>query len=664
MNGKNRVLLAIFVFVGGGISSSLAMEQTIQVQKNQSMKPDKFFDMFKEQDNQKLSLRDQQQLRMEAVKQEAKIIDEKSLRSIKVNRAIIHNIATSNDSYLPPVDTSMKSKISFSSDNWTSWLYALEDNDIPSMKSFLKNGADIHVRGKWDNTLLHCAAMNSSPEVVKFLLDSGAKKDINVKDKTQQTPLFVACRDGKYEIVKILLEHGADVNANYVYADTSSKILIEPVQQDILMKTDSIERFMICPSVSHNLYPEAQEGYTPLHAASYNGHSAIVDLLIAHGAKVNAKSNKHVTSLHMAAQQGHHLIVEKLCLKGADAEAETTDTFPKLVHFSGKVTPLILATAFGKTDVVKILAPRSNVNHAVGSFNATPLHFASAEGHSDIAKILIKNGAHLMSSVWGKHTAADVARCYGKKDIAELLTEKINCFRQMARGQTNNSQKCIKIAKNNGTLQKAITIQQKIDIRVDLPLINTHTIKEQKAEFLFEVAYCAPEKNEFTGMYYCGHNGERKPVLANTKSRDGLCMMNNHLFDLDYTGCKKINVQNDVCHSFSKDIEKQFGHQAYVVIDTKDIKSIRDSKKKYDLYITMPGRLNQKKYEDGKWNVIKSKLGVLEYIVEKSLYENKGRCCHRLFRPDSVMGNASFGPESRKKSQKKLNGALTINNKS
>lgn len=72
--------------------------------------------------------------------------------------------------------------------------------------------------------------------------------------------------------------------------------------------------------------------FTPLHYAAYQGHSNIVDMLLAAiGSKgIDKRTASGFTSLFYAAQQGHVNIVEKLLQHGADpaAAGEVVDSDP------------------------------------------------------------------------------------------------------------------------------------------------------------------------------------------------------------------------------------------------------------------------------------------------------------------------------------------------
>jgi hypothetical protein len=53
-------------------------------------------------------------------------------------------------------------------------------------------------------------------------------------------------------------------------------------------------------------------GQTPLHWTAMNGHKDVVELLLAHGAEVNAKRSNGSTPLHWAEYKGYKDVAELL----------------------------------------------------------------------------------------------------------------------------------------------------------------------------------------------------------------------------------------------------------------------------------------------------------------------------------------------------------------
>lgn len=82
---------------------------------------------------------------------------------------------------------------------------------VEDVQKKIHNGLDIKAKDDNGKTALMKAAENSSPEVVKFLIDVGA--DVNAKDNQGETALMKAAKDCWYtDNVKILIDAGADIN--------------------------------------------------------------------------------------------------------------------------------------------------------------------------------------------------------------------------------------------------------------------------------------------------------------------------------------------------------------------------------------------------------------------------------------------------------------------
>lgn len=67
------------------------------------------------------------------------------------------------------------------------------------------------------------------------------------------------------------------------------------------------------------------DGSTPLHCATWKGHERLVQVLLEHGADVNATNNNDhwgTTPLHAAAHGNQRAIAELLIKHGADIHAK------------------------------------------------------------------------------------------------------------------------------------------------------------------------------------------------------------------------------------------------------------------------------------------------------------------------------------------------------
>jgi ankyrin repeat protein len=95
-------------------------------------------------------------------------------------------------------------------------------------------------------------------------------------------------------------------------------------------------------------------GWTPLHSAAGEGEAACVELLLQHGAQIDAADSEGVTALHRAAS-GDHVACAKLLL------AHGTRLDPPLLTAEEKRTPLHYAARAGAT-AVAVLLVQSGLN--------------------------------------------------------------------------------------------------------------------------------------------------------------------------------------------------------------------------------------------------------------------------------------------------------------
>ena len=116
-------------------------------------------------------------------------------------------------------------------------------------------------------------------------------------------------------------------------------------------------------------------------------------------------------SIHKAARVGHIKAVKRNLASGTNVNAKDENG----------VTPLLVATANGRKEIVELLIKEgADVNAKVNG--VTPLHQVAQQGHKEIAKLLIAKGAHLNEKDdVGKLGRTPLDWTFGKKKIADLL---------------------------------------------------------------------------------------------------------------------------------------------------------------------------------------------------------------------------------------------------
>ncbi|MCI0535417.1 MAG: ankyrin repeat domain-containing protein [Verrucomicrobiales bacterium] len=227
---------------------------------------------------------------------------------------------------------------------------AAEKSDRASIRTLLKQRADVNAPQADGMTALHWAAYRDDFETAKALVD--AKANVAATNRYGVTPLSVACQNGNASIVELLLERGADPNTTL------------------------------------------RGGETALMTAARTGKPGPVKVLLNGGADVNANERRGQTALMWAAADGHTEVVELLIKAGADIHATLPD--------SG-FTPFFFAARDGRTDVVRALLKAGvDVNAPMEPRRVTgkgprkgtsALLLAVENGHFNLAMDLLEAGA-------------------------------------------------------------------------------------------------------------------------------------------------------------------------------------------------------------------------------------------------------------------------------
>lgn len=124
----------------------------------------------------------------------------------------------------------------------------------------------------------------------------------------------------------------------------------------------------------------AYDGWTPLHLAAFFGRTAAVERLLDAGADANAVSSNSLrnTPLHAAVAGGHREAALRLLERGAGVN----------VADAGGHTPLHIAAETGDVPVVKAMLARGADPHMVDAEDRTPLARAAARNHHEVVDLI------------------------------------------------------------------------------------------------------------------------------------------------------------------------------------------------------------------------------------------------------------------------------------
>lgn len=248
---------------------------------------------------------------------------------------------------------------------------------------------------------------NIPSDFVKLLLSSGAHPnmpslDLNNEEDYPLLPLHQAISCHCYESTRLLLQYGALPNAtpagsyltplcfaiSYRDQEIAYLLLNYGADPNPLVDQKRIDNWYLCDIINtlSSGFWDLDEFYcknTPLQIAAKEGCKGIAEILIEHGASVNAPANADCggTALQYAAIYGYIGIAVLLLENGANVNAEAAE-------INGR-TALEGAAENGRIDMVQLLLNAGADIYGEGEAQyERALNFASSKGHHAVRELL------------------------------------------------------------------------------------------------------------------------------------------------------------------------------------------------------------------------------------------------------------------------------------
>ena len=226
---------------------------------------------------------------------------------------------------------------------------ALAEGHSQTAKLLRDNGANPNVRGLNGTTPLHSAAFYGEFEIVRILLDFGA--NVNARNTHGKTPLHLSSQgwgmkdprisQSLSNVAKLLLDRGADryarENDRIIPLHLAAQYERVEVVRVLLEHGTNVDGEEDDHEIAESVNARDAEGKTPLHFVSERTWedpepgqpSSIVQLLLKHGADLNARSIYGLTPLHAAALYGMVNVVRVLLEHGANVGVEDNEVLPR-----------------------------------------------------------------------------------------------------------------------------------------------------------------------------------------------------------------------------------------------------------------------------------------------------------------------------------------------
>jgi len=245
---------------------------------------------------------------------------------------------------LSSIDEQLKALLeSIDADGKTPLMIAMDMKHVKAVTTLVLLGADTWELGDDGMSCLHRAIVRGNEDILEVLLDS--TKDVDFKTATGRSSLMLACDFGKDKLVEMLLASGASVGfcdpngrtPLHISAEAGNESLVRMLL-DNGSDADAVDEFGVTPAfcalvkghetclkmmLDNGADPNLTVGgYSMLYAAACLGNEKLVRLMIDSGCDLCSVSESGFTPLHAAVFNGHTGVTGLI----ADAHASAADS--------------------------------------------------------------------------------------------------------------------------------------------------------------------------------------------------------------------------------------------------------------------------------------------------------------------------------------------------
>jgi ankyrin repeat protein len=243
--------------------------------------------------------------------------------------------------------------------------------------TFEKNSdiIDVNICDSKNNYFLTYAIIMNKLDIVKFLLDKGAKIDIT--DNENRSIAYYAIILQYNDIVDILLEYNKKTIGISLFhcKDNNGKTLLNySIESKNIYAIKSILESKANPNDKNN------DGDNCFHQSIYTKNKEIVNLVTKYVNDINIPTSTGETALHISTNFQLEDICNILLKQKAD---------PNVQEFNYEFTPLHYATTLGNRNITQMLLTFDADPNKQDIYGNTPLHYAiSYENFSCINEII------------------------------------------------------------------------------------------------------------------------------------------------------------------------------------------------------------------------------------------------------------------------------------
>lgn len=277
--------------------------------------------------------------------------------------------------------------------------WAVRKHHAKRARLLIDHGADLSLDAGDGRTLYEAAVVSGHPELAQYLADHGA--EVVSLDATRR--LAAACNAGDLAAARALLDRDPDLLSR-----------LPSGGGDLLADAAGYNRLEAARVMIHIGCAVNPSGTTPLHEAALKGHVEMAELLIASGADLSARDDRHATTPLQWAQVGGHAAIQEYlasCRLGI-FDAVLLDDAQRVGELL-KANPALVDATVG--------AERGSETPHPSDWQ-TPLAVAVLRNRPKTAKVLIDHGGRVDIADADGRPLTEIARTGASTQLVELIT--------------------------------------------------------------------------------------------------------------------------------------------------------------------------------------------------------------------------------------------------
>jgi ankyrin repeat protein len=236
---------------------------------------------------------------------------------------------------------------------------------------------DINIRDDQNNYFLTYAVTLNEPNIVKLLLEKGAK--IDIVDKYDRSILVIPITFSYFEVLNLLLEANKD-NIGISIIDMKDKNMRIPLHYAI--EIQNIKAVKILLENGSNPNVTDKDGYTPLHLAVKSRSIEICKLVMQYVSYVNSRYNTGETALHIACNLQLMDIIVLLIKYGINVNIQ---------DYMHEITALHYSVLLNNKEMTTLLLNSGANPNLQDVYGNTALHYCVIENNFEIFLMLTES---------------------------------------------------------------------------------------------------------------------------------------------------------------------------------------------------------------------------------------------------------------------------------